>query len=188
MRFLNRFRRIHKETRHFARRFQMPLGVALKASARLRERDAFAHTRQNILQRAVFGTGIEHIVMRENLDAASSRHIPQDMQSAPIRATARHVDSKPKSRAFFARLHKKGFKVRLRALRGKDQQKVARVREQIIKIQKALAFFRPAFSGCEQAAQLPPSRAIPRIGDDVGRAVGEDQTRAHHEFELSRPR
>ena len=50
--------------------------------------------------------------------------------------------------------------------------------EQIIAIEDATAFLRAQVAAREQPAEPPPGRAVARIGEDVGSAVGKDEARA----------
>ena len=50
--------------------------------------------------------------------------------------------------------------------------------QQIIENEDAVAFLRAQIAAREQAAEPPPGRTIARIGENVRRAVGEDEARA----------
>ena len=49
---------------------------------------------------------------------------------------------------------------------------------QIVEIENALALLGAQVAAREQAAEPAPGGAVARIGEDVGRAVGEHQPRA----------
>ena len=48
--------------------------------------------------------------------------------------------------------------------------------EQIIEIKNALALLGAEISAREQTAKLSPPAAIARIGENIGRVVGKDET------------
>src|SRR5216684_6794232 len=52
------------------------------------------------------------------------------------------------------------------------------VLEQIVEMKDALALLRAQLAAREQAAEPSPGRAVARIGENVRRAVGEDEPRA----------
>ena len=49
------------------------------------------------------------------------------------------------------------------------------MREQILEMEGTVAFLGAAVADGEQAAKPPPAGALARIGEDVGRAVGEHE-------------
>ena len=55
--------------------------------------------------------------------------------------------------------------------------------EQIVEKQNAFGLLAAALADCEQARQASPGVAVLRIGENVGRAVGEDEPRADDEFQ-----
>ncbi len=67
-----------------------------------------------------------------------------------------------------------------------DQQQFLPVLQQILEPQHAIALVRAQIALRQQAAQPPPAITRLGIGDDVGRAVGEDQAGAGHKFEVLR--
>ena len=52
------------------------------------------------------------------------------------------------------------------------------MREQILEMEGTVAFLGAAVADGEQAAKPPPAGAVARIGEDVGRAIGEHEARA----------
>ena len=56
------------------------------------------------------------------------------------------------------------------------------VLQKIRKTKDAIAFFSTILAHREQASKPPPSGAILRIGQNVGRAIAEDQARAYRDL------
>src|SRR5712691_7107223 len=59
-----------------------------------------------------------------------------------------------------------------------DELEPVDVREKIVEIKDALALLRAQLAAREQAAEPSPGRTVARIGENVLRAVGEDEPRA----------
>ena len=55
--------------------------------------------------------------------------------------------------------------------------------EQIVEVQDAFGLLAAALADREQAREVPPGLAVLRIGENVGRAVGEHQPRADDELQ-----
>ena len=64
-----------------------------------------------------------------------------------------------------------------------DQFEPKDMREQIVEMQDAFALLGAQIAEREQAGEPAPAGAVARIGENVGRAVGEDQPRARVIFQ-----
>ncbi len=176
--FGHRIRRVGEKPRHFPQRFEMAFGIDFEPPPRLRQSGLFAHAGQHVLQGAIFRTGVERIVLRQQFHSLRLSEPAQFLQATAIGAAAWHVDAKPDS------LRTGGGKTRQRRResggflrRQKDQEKVVSRRQQVVEMQQAITLFRPPFAKGEQAAQTPPPCPIGRIDGDIRRAVAKDCAR-----------
>ena len=69
--------RIAEQRRHFARGFQMPLGIGFEKTTGFVERPVLADAGDDVLQWAPLGRMIEHVVGGQECDARFARDLPR---------------------------------------------------------------------------------------------------------------
>ena len=180
-------RRLLENARHFARGFQMPLGVDMQQAPGLVDGRPFADACHHICQRAPLRAVHHHIIGGEQGQAQLARQGHAGRQIAAHMHAIEHGGRQPHAPARRLRQRQNargGLRLvdhlrRLMAGGGHDgeAQALAEV-EHIFKAQQARALLRAQIAAREQPRQPPPGRAILRIGEHVGRAVAEHQPRA----------
>jgi hypothetical protein len=188
LRLRDGLRRRGEKPGHFGGGFQVALGVGLEPPARRRDGFAEPHAGQRVLKIALAGRRVERVVEGDQRQVGGPRQGAQAGEAAAVGTPPRHGRAKPeraRRRPRQAREH--GPRRRLLARRD-NQQQVARVGEEIVEAKVAFALLRPRLAHRQQAAQPRPARAVFGIGENVRRAVGEDEPRAHDELEVLRAR
>ena len=185
LRLLDRLRRFAEEPGHLLRGLEMALGIGLEQAAGPGDRRALANAGHEVLEIALFRRVVEHIVRGDQRSAGRSRDASQPGEAAAIIATARHGGGEP-DRAGRGGVEpgEQLWQAIEPAFRHDDQQEVAGVAQEIVEDENAFALrFRFQISSGQQAAEPAPAGAIGGIGDDIGRAVGEDQPATGDELE-----
>ena len=73
----------------------MPLGIDLQPASGLRERHAFADAGHDVLQIALAGIGVEHVIGREQRRLRSRGDLFQSCETPPVVAAPRHGRAEP---------------------------------------------------------------------------------------------
>ena len=180
-------RRLLENARHFARRFQMALGVDMQQAPGLVDGRAFADAGHDIGQRAALRAVHHHVIGGEQGQAQLSRQSHARRQIAAHMHAIEHGGRQPHAPARRLRQRQNaprsfGLVDHLRRLvagggHDGEAQALAEV-EHIFEAQQARALLRAQIAAREQPRQPPPGRAILRIGEHVGRAVAKHQPRA----------
>ena len=180
-------RRLLENARHFARGFQMPLGVDMQQAPGLVDGRPLADACHHIGQRAPLRAVHHHVIGGEQGQAQLSRQSHARRQIAAHMHAIEHGGRQPHAPARRLRQRQNargGLRLvdqfrRLMAGGGHhgETQALAEV-EHIFKAQQARALLRAQIAAREQPRQPPPGRAILGIGEHVGRAVAEHQPRA----------
>ena len=146
----------------------------------------------DVLQHAAPGMMIENVVggdQRNEIvggDAGELRHPAADRRrdreswSQARSSVSRHAASigRADATAFASSIRAGGMTIRLRP-------SIRSIRSG--QVQDAVALFRFQLAGRQQPRQPSPGGAVGRIGEDVGRAVGEDQPRADRKPQAAFP-
>ena len=176
-RFGDGLRRRCEQSRHFLRALQMAFGVAAEQAAGIVECAALADAGYDIGDRAPLGGVHDNVVDGDERQAGLARKRQALREIAPhMRAVAcdeREPQTPPRRVAQSLR----------RRAGHRYQQQAVRILQEVVEAQQALAFLRARIGLCQHAAQAPPGYAIPRIGDDVGRSILEDQPGAGDDLE-----
>ena len=179
---------IGKKPGHFRRMLEVPFGVHLEQAAGILKRAAFPDAGEDVLQVALRRLCIEHVVGGNERRVCGLGDAGEFRQLAPVITPARHARTKPerarRGLAEAVQQHRKPAPV---APRHRDEQKVARIGDQIAQLKLACAFPRAAIAEGEKPAEPPPAGPVFGIGDDVRRAVREGEARAGDEPESLRP-
>ncbi|MNL25794.1 hypothetical protein D3C87_1472880 [compost metagenome] len=178
-----------EQASHLLGRLQPAFGVDHEAASGGLDRDAFADTGHDILQVALFGRMIEDVIGRDQRRPGRGRQSLQPGQSATVVATSVHRRRQPDRagrRLYNARQHRGEPRQLLR--RHDDEQQAFGISQQVGQADFALSLDRSAIAEGKQAGQPSPTRAGLWIGEDVGRAVIENQPRAEDQAKRLRPR
>ena len=185
-------RRLLENARHFARGFEMPLGVDMQQAPGLVDGRPFADACHHICQRAPLRAVHHHIIGGEQGQAQFFRQSHARGKIAAHMHAIKHGGGQPHAlwRRARQRQNAGGGLLRVDDLRrleaglrhDGETQALAEV-EHIFEAQQAGALLRAQIAAREQPRQPPPGRAILRIGEHVGRAVAEHQPRAAEEAE-----
>ena len=164
----------------------MPLGIGLQKSARLLQRSMLANAGDDILQRPAFGHMIKHVIHGDQRNKRAVGHVPELCQPAAVIAAIKQAGSEPHGAAGNLLETAKHFDQRVGidpVGRHDNEIESFRLLQQIRKTKNAIALFRAILSDGQQTGETAPGGAIFRIGQNVGRAIAEDQARAHRDLE-----
>ncbi len=181
-------RRIGEQPLHFFRRFQVALGIGLEQAARALQRLVLADAGDDVLQRAAFGCVIEDVVDGDERCVRFLRHALKFFQTPLVVAGKGKRRGEPEAigRCLF-QPRERGLRFLARFCGRQDDEQLAILPgEQIVEMQRAVAFFGAEFSNREQAAEAAIGGAIGRIDEDVRRAVLEDKARADQKLRALR--
>ena len=182
---VDRFGIIAEQPDHFARPLEVPLGIGRKPGASLCNGGPLADTAQHIVQLPVLWLGIECLVGRQERNGEAVRQGGEAGQPAMIAPLPWHDRAKPEP-AGRCLLHstQRLFVQRIMRLCQRNQRHILAMRQKVLQLQQAIALLRPQIADSQQPCQPPPAMARGRIGDDIGRIIGEAQPRAHDETEI----
>jgi hypothetical protein len=178
---LHRFRRVAEEPRHLGRRLQVPLGIGLEQLSRIGDGHALADAGHHILQVALFGRMIEHVVDGDQTHPGLCRLPLQRGQPAPVAALAQHRGAQPDPGRCLPQSCEQFRHSPLS--RHHDQEEVAGARQKVVETQETLALRRLHLADGQKPAEIAPAGAVLRIRNDLRRSIGKDQPCADHEPE-----
>ena len=165
----------------------MPLGIGLQKSARLLQRSMLPNACDDILKRPAFGHMIKHVVHGDQRNQRAVGRILQLCQPAAVIAAIKQTRRKPHRAAGRTLLEAaKHFDQRVGIDpigRHDDEVESFRLLQQIRKPKNAVALFRAILADGQQTGEAAPGGSIFRIGQNVGRAIAENQARAHRDLE-----
>ncbi len=176
---------IAKQPDHLGSRFQMPLGVGLQQAARFFNGRLLADAADDILQHPAFAVVVQHIIGGKQRHADCRGNALQFQKTAPVVAAMKRTGGEPHAigaRATHRLQHPPQCLVRKPVRRHQHQQQPFAEFPQIIEAEAALAFVGREFAFAEQTAEPAIGGAVARIGQNVRRAVDEDETRPDQQF------
>ncbi len=176
------FRRVAEQPRHFARRLEVALRIGFEPASRGREGEVLANAGRDVLQGTPLGRVIEHIADRDQRHPRVARDSGEAREAAGVVATVEHAGAEPhRTRRGVAEMKQEGcqFPVGVgrlpQAPRQHNEIEPRDMRHEIVAMEQAPALFGAAFTEREKPREPSPGGAVLRIGEDVGRAVGEHE-------------
>ena len=174
---------IGKQPRHFLRRLQISFGIQGQQPAGLIEGHMLANAGDDILQHAAPGMMIENVIGGDQGNEIAGRDAGELRHAAPVVAAIEKAGCKPErlfrgvllqfgkaaSDSFRSSIRAGGITIRLRP-------SIRSIRSGRCRMQSPFSAF--SLPADKQLRQPSPGGAVGGIGEDVGRAVGEDQPRA----------
>ena len=131
---------------------------------------------------------IEHVVHGNQRHGCFVGNRDQPHQPAAVVAAIEHAGRQPDGWRSGGRLQAHQQVRRRRGIdrvgRQHNEVEAFDVLQQIVDVENALGFLAAAFPDGEQAGQPAPGAPVLRIGEDVRRAVGENQPRAGRDLQL----
>ena len=183
---IERLRAVAEQPRHFARLLQVPVGIDLQEAAGRLDRPALANAGHDILQVALAGHVIEHVVDRDERNAGGRAEPGQAGEPPSIVTLPVHGRGQPDSaRRRLADPVEHGGKTIERPAGHDDEQETAGIGKEIAQGEQAFALLGPEIAHSQQPAQPAPAGPVRGIGDDVGRAVGEDEAASDRKLETA---
>ena len=178
-RLLDRLRRVAEQPRHFLRRFKMALGIGGELAPGAVDGRLLADAGEHVGERAAAGVVIEHVVDRDQRDLCFARQRRETREPCTVAPAIEHRRGQPHAaRRCFAQARKQS-----RIAAHGDQLESEDMRQQVVEIENALALFAAQVAEREQPREPAPAGAVARVGQNVRRAVGEDQPRARVIFQ-----
>ena len=173
-----------EEPCHLRRRLEMALAIHLQQTACSFDFHAFSDTRHHVLQVALDGIVIEHVVRGDVADMRLRRNAFQLFEAAGVVAAPMHGDAEPGGRGGPQR-REQVFETLQRLPGLDDEEENAREIEHgaqgeaAFALQGTLSAWRfTQISGGEDAAETAPAFTIDRIGHDIRRAIDKGEARA----------
>jgi hypothetical protein len=162
----------------------MPLSIGFEQTARLVDGDVLADAGDDVLQRPPLGRVIEHVVDGNQRDARLGGEPGEAGQPAMVVAAIEHGGGEPDGarRGLFQPLQQRVQYAGIDALRHDDEIEPIDVLHEIVEEEEALAFVGAALADAEQTGEAAPGCTILRVGENVGRGVGEHEARADDEL------
>jgi hypothetical protein len=176
---------IAKQPRHFRRRFQMPLGIGLQQAARGFDGGLFADAADDILQHPPLMVVVQHVIGGEQRHAGRGGDALQSRQPTFVIAAMEQAGGEPDAIGMRGadRLQRLRQRIGREAVRRhQDQQQSFAEFFQVFEAQMTFAFFRSELAFTQQTAEPAITGAVARIGQDIRRAVDEDEARSDQEF------
>ena len=193
----DRLRVLAEQPQHFRRRLEVPLGIGLEPPAGRLDAHVLADAGDDVLQHAAPRLVIEHIVAGEHRHAGAMGEVGEAIEPFPVaagKAAGRPEPHPP--RAMRRQPPQHGFgsgpvgfvghqdeELPLGEILGADIDhfRPRQGRRQIVEDQPAIALLAllVQIAQADQLAQPPIGVAVGRVGDEVGRAVGKAEPRAH---------
>ena len=160
----DRLRRVAEQARHLLRRLQMALGIDLEPAAGLADGDAFADAGEHVLQVALAGRGVEHVVDGEERQAM---RLPRGRAGAASRRRSppRRVIEAPSQAAPGAASARRGRRRASASGRGAGittSEKAGGIGQKVVEVQDAVALLGARSCRASAGGRAGPSRAGPR--------------------------
>ncbi len=177
----DRLRVTAEQARHLVRPFQMALGIGTERMPRLRDPDVEPDRGQHVLHPPALGRMVEHVVDRHQRHAGGlGKCRSRGDAEAVVAAIGRRHRDPDAAREMLGEAAQQGERPVGRAgevRQDGERQPFSPVEEVAApEVRRALLAAQVGFG--EHAAEMPPAPAVLRIGEHVGRAVGERQPRA----------
>ena len=189
LRLRQRIRIQREQARHFLRRFQVAFGIEREQPPALVDGDVFADAGDDVLQHAAFRYMIEHVVDGDHRNETIMRDLGELAQPAGVVAaiekTCRQPDRPP--RCVLRQFSDQRRQPRCVDARRRHDDEIEALRpvEQVGQVEDTIALLGAPLAEREEPRQSSPGGTVRRIGEDIGRAIGEDEPRADRKLQLA---